>query len=395
MRILLLTETLPYPLDSGGRIKTYHTLRMLADTHEVHCHALTYDDLPPGGLPGLEPVTLTSHRLTRGARLNVGGAARAVASGLPFLVARRFDARIARAIREAFDRTTPDLVYCDHLSMATYAGYTMGPVLHDAHNVEAILLGRHVDGLRRSPLRWAGGWEWRMTERYERRVYEAASMVLATSDVDADAIRRMTGGRARVRTVPIALDVAAIRPVDSVAKTSQLLYVGGLHWPPNADAVDYFSREILPRVRQAQPAAELVVVGRDDGAAASRLRARQGVRLVGRVDDLRPFFESSRALVVPLRAGSGTRVKILEAFAHGVPVVSTAIGHEGLPVRAGVELLSAEGPSAFVEQVIAVLRDDGLAQALTRAGRAFALGRHDVGRVAAGLLAAVDEAVLG
>jgi polysaccharide biosynthesis protein PslH len=195
--------------------------------------------------------------------------------------------------------------------------------------------------------------------------------------------------------VPISVDAASIAPVRGVSREPRLLFVGGLHWPPNLDAIQYLVAEIWPRIRQARPDASLTVVGRDDVAAAAALRGVPGVTLTGYVDDVSPHFAASRALVVPLRAGSGMRVKILDAFARGVPVVSTPTGHEGIDVEPGVHVLSAADAASFAGQALRLLADDHLAEGLSRAARRLVETRYDVRAVRRALLEAVRAVGVG
>jgi glycosyltransferase involved in cell wall biosynthesis len=320
---------------------------------------------------------------------------RALKDGTPFTVARHFDSGVAVAVEDATRRLAPDLIYCDHLSMMAYATRLGRPIVCDTHNLEFQLVRRYARHLRVSPRRAFAAREWRALLRYERRAYRKADLVLAVSAIDARGITALTDGAARVRVVPVGVDVEAIQPVAALTRAPRLLYVGGLHWPPNLDAVDHFSRRILPLVRREVPDAELLIVGRCDVAAAASLGRRAGVRLAGSVPDIGPLFEESRALVVPLRSASGMRVKILDAFARGVPVVSTSLGHEGLGVTPGVELLAAEEPSHFASAVVRVLRDDRLAAALAAAGRRLVLEQHDIRVIAKRLDEAIRSSVPG
>jgi glycosyltransferase involved in cell wall biosynthesis len=169
------------------------------------------------------------------------------------------------------------------------------------------------------------------------------------------------------------------------------LFLGGLHWPPNAEALAFFIREIWPLVRRDQPNATLTAVGRDDSSLATECRGVPGVTLTGWVDDIEPYVARSRALIVPMRAGSGMRVKILEAMARGLPVVSTRVGCEGIDVRSGEHLLVADDPSTFAAALVRILTDADLAQSLAAAARRLTLARYDVDAVAPLVLDALRE----
>jgi polysaccharide biosynthesis protein PslH len=215
------------------------------------------------------------------------------------------------------------------------------------------------------------------------------------SDIDRQALSALAGPGVRFVEVPIAVDAAGRSPIGTLTRAPRLLFLGGLHWPPNADALVTFVRDIWPRVRAARPDATLTSVGRDDHPSAAECRAAPGVQLTGWVPEIDPFVQDSRLLVVPMRAGSGMRVKILEAMARGLPVVSTSVGCEGIGVVSGDHLLLADTPAAFADAVLRLLADDALAATLARNARALMLERYDVSAVRAAVLSAIDGAVDG
>ncbi len=379
MKILFLTETIPYPLDSGGRIKTYHTLRSLAGEHEIHGHAFIRAEEERRHAPELERycASLTLHLRPRSLGREARALARSLSTRVPFTVARHFDREVLKELKAAVAAIEFDAAYYDHLSMLEYARRLALPAIHDAHNVEFELVRRHAATLGRSPLRPFIEREWRLLKSYERARYGACDLVFAVSARDASAIRDLAGPSVDVRVLPISIDARGTTPVGPLPARPGLLYVGGLHWPPNADAVAYFVREIWPLVRRDTPGATLTVVGRDDAPIAEALRNTAGVHVTGHVDTIEPYFAQARALVVPLRSGGGMRVKILDTLARGLPVISTSIGCEGIDAVPGVHLLVADGPEAFAGQVRRIFQDDELAMALARAGRDLVLERYD------------------
>lgn len=389
MRVLVVTETVPYPLDSGGRIKTYHTLEILTRAHEVRLHAFIRDEAQRAHQAPLDAlgVSTTLHLVRRSVPREAWYAARS-SWGAPYSVGRHFDRTVMRALEAEVAAWKPDLVYCDHLSMAEYARRLPVPFAYDAHNVEYAILQRFA-GTRRDPLsRAAAAVEWRRVRGYEAEVCRRSRLVFVVSDVDGAELGRLAGGEVRFCTVPIAVD-ASVPPVQTLTATPALMFLGGLHWPPNADALVTFVRESWPRVRAAYPDATLTSVGRDDSAVADECRAAPGVHLTGWVPEIESYVAGSRVLVVPMRAGSGMRVKILEAMARGVPVVSTTVGCEGIDVAPGRHLLVADEPQAFAEAVIRVLQDGPLAERLRQEARALVLAKYDVPAVSARVLDAL------
>jgi len=390
MRILLLTETIPYPLDSGGRIKTYHTLRMLSDEHEVHCLAFIRNEDQRAHISRLREVcaSVTLELVPRSPLRELGYVTRSLRNGLPYTVLRHFEPASLAAVRRVSEQGF-DLVYADHLSMMEYARRLNLPVVYDAHNVEFEILRRYARARRLSPLSPLLAREWRLVRKYERLVYRNSDLVCTVSEGDARVILELAGKSTHVRVIPISVDSHTAQPIQQLTREPRLLFVGGLHWPPNLDAILHFARDMWPLVQRLVPAAQLTIVGRDDVAAARSLRQTTGFTLTGYVDDVGPYLTGSRALVVPLRAGSGMRVKILDAFARGLPVVSTPTGHEGIDVEPGVHLLSAEEPRLFAREVARVLSDDRLAAALATRARRLVEARYDVRAVSRALLEAI------
>jgi glycosyltransferase involved in cell wall biosynthesis len=232
----------------------------------------------------------------------------------------------------------------------------------DAHNVEAEIMDRLADSAprwQRKGLRWQAS---RIRE-LERDLARHVDMVLTCSDKDAAAFREM--GAPRVRVVP-----NAIPPLSPplVAQRHDVVFVGSLDWRPNADAAMVLGKEIWPRCRALLPGARLVIVGRNPPLHVQALASRD-VLVEGNVASVRPYLDHAFATAIPLRAGSGTRIKILEAWAAGVPVVASRIAAEGLPYTDGKDVIVAEEPSEFARALVRLWRDRQLANDLAREGR--------------------------
>ena len=209
----------------------------------------------------------------------------------------------------------------------------------------------------------------RLTERCERHWCPRVALNIAVSEADAAALTRLAPG-ARVAVVPNGVDVDEFRPGGGAGRGAA--YVGGLHWFPNADALDYFAAEILPHVRAARPDTPVTWVGSATADERQRYAERFGIDVSGYVDDVRPLMREAACHIVPLRAGGGTRLKILNSWAMGKPVVSTTIGCEGLEAVDGRNILIRDDPKAFAKALVAVLEDGALAERLGQAGRATA-----------------------
>ena len=387
MRILFITETLPYPLDSGGRIKTFHTLQALSSAHEVHCHAFVRAarQAAPQALREIT-ASISLHVTPRSLAREAWFAVASLTGRVPYTVARHFRADVARALERACAERRFDAVYCDHLSMLEYGRRLDLPILHDAHNIEFQIVRRYASTAGWGLRRLAAEIEWRRVRRYESEAYHRCDLVYAVSAVDAREIRALAGPRPRLEVVPIAVDAATPPVAAPWANGPEVLFVGALDWPPNRDAVHYLLTAIWPLVLEQIPDAHLTVVGRGTAGVDA-----PNVTFTGWVDDVTPYFAAARVLAVPIRSGSGLRVKILESLARRVPVVTTSVGMEGIAAQSGEHLLAADSPQSFAAALVRIITDNVLVQRLSEQGWRLAAGRYDRAVVARQLLATLSE----
>jgi glycosyltransferase involved in cell wall biosynthesis len=232
----------------------------------------------------------------------------------------------------------------------------------DAHNVEAEIIERVAE---QSP-RWQRGamrWQASRIRALERELARQLDLVFACSARDAEAFEDM--GARNVRVVPNS--IPPIKP-SAVAERRDVIFVGSLDWRPNADAAIELAREIWPRCKSLLPGARLVIVGRNPPQQVLAL-AGHDVIVTGSVQSVQPYLDGAFATAIPLRAGSGTRIKILEAWAAGVPVVASRIAAEGLPYEDERDLLLAEAPGQFAKALVRLWRDRPLAEELIQEAR--------------------------
>lgn len=300
----------------------------------------------------------------------------------------RRDWTAARTLLGEWSTTPYDLVWFSHArTYVALRDLIPGPRVVDLDNLQAaVLRHRRAARLRRRlPTRQrmrelagvlADAWDERRWRRLEDQIAGAADAVVVCSELDR---RRL--GRPSVRVIANGYDLdrgdrhrahRESRPIESTPgrqSSNVLIMVGLLSYGPNRDAADFFASEVLPRIRLAVPDAEFRLVGRHGGDATVEALARQpGIVVTGEVDDVRRELESAQVAVVPIRFGGGTRIKILEAFAHGVPVVTTTVGCEGLDVVDGQHLIIVDDPARFADACVRVLGDPDLRARLVTAG---------------------------
>jgi polysaccharide biosynthesis protein PslH len=400
LNLLWLKTELLHPVDKGGKIRTYHMLKELKRTH--HVTYLTLDD-GAGGAATREraeeychEVVCVPHR-TR-AKFSAGFYAELatnLASPLPYALKKYESVEMRREV--AARAGACDVLVCDFLTPAVNMPERsdVATVLFQ-HNVEAMIWRRHYE-VQRNPLKRAYLYDqWRKTVRFERAACRRFDYVVAVSRDDADTMRREYGIE-RVADVPTGVDTEFFRPQGQEPRAPHnLVFTGSMDWLPNEDAMQFFTREIMPRVRAQVPDVTLTVVGRNPFPSLVELSKRDpSVVVTGRVEDVRPYMERAAAYVVPIRVGGGTRLKIYEAMAMALPVVSTTIGAEGLPVRDGAELLVADTPEEFANAVVRVLMDEKLAHTLGEQAAATVRARFGWDRVAAEFAALCERARAG
>jgi glycosyltransferase involved in cell wall biosynthesis len=287
-------------------------------------------------------------------------------SPLPYFMKKYESAEMRREVAERARAGDFDVLVCDFLNPAVNVPHALPvPTVLFQHNVEAMIWKRHYE-VQTHPLKKAYLYgQWRKAFAYERAACRRFDMVVTVSRDDTETIRR-DYGVTNVSDVPTGVDTEFFRPVEGVSvEPDSLVFTGSMDWLPNEDAIQFFTREIMPLIRERRPEVKLTVVGRKPYASLLELSKRDpSIIVTGRVEDVRPFMERAAAYIVPIRIGGGTRLKIYEAMAMEKPVVSTTVGAEGLPVRDGEDLLIADTPRAFADAVVRVLTDAELARKL-------------------------------
>jgi glycosyltransferase involved in cell wall biosynthesis len=390
LRVTIVDEELPYPPTSGKRIRTLNLTLRLARHHQLTyiCHRNADPDEARRAATyfadnGIETVVVER---AIPAKSGAGFYARLAAnllSPLPYSVATHTSRELRAALRHHAATREVDLWHCEWTPYAQSLQAVAGRRVVVAHNVESVIWRRYYETEAGSLRRWFIGKQWRKFERFERRALAEADCTIAVSDVDAELFRKDFGLQ-QVDVVENGVDTDYFRPAGGRRTPGRLLFLGSLDWRPNLDGVGRLLDEVFPAVRAAEPHATLDLVGRNPPAWLWRRVAEcSGVTLYGDVPDVRPFLARCALMVVPLRIGGGSRLKILEALAAGVPVVSTRIGAEGLCLEAGRDLTVSRDTEGLASAVIAGLRSPERLASQAKSGRERVLARYDWGTIAA------------
>jgi glycosyltransferase involved in cell wall biosynthesis len=380
-KLLFLSQTLPYPPDSGTAIRSYNVLRLLARDYDVTALCFYRRATTPNlaaSVAALRSIASSVEAFPieqehSRARM-LADHARSVLTGRAYTAFAYENAAFKSALRAHLAREKFELAHLDSLDLGAYVPLLAGvPVIAVHQNVESALLRRRAaneqNALRHLYLRLQA----RLMEGEERRWSPRVALNLAVSDSDAEDLRALVPN-ARFEMIPNGVDVEAFVPSSGAAEDG-IVFVGGMSWFPNADALEFFDEDILPLVRARDERVKVTWVGRAKPDVIASY-AKRGVQLTGHVDDIRPYVASAACYVVPLRIGGGTRLKILDAWAMGKAVVSTSVGCEGLEAVDGQNILIRDDPAAFAAAVTTVLRDPGLRAALERNARTTAEQRY-------------------
>ncbi|MGY1831683.1 glycosyltransferase [Geodermatophilus sp. SYSU D01180] len=367
MKFLVAADDHPWPARSGYRQRLHWTLRTLSELGAVDLLVVRDRPLPaPDGPPaevrlGRSEVVIAPYT----ARSSTSRAAHWLASGRPRRLVGQ-DWRCAREVAQRWASTGYDLVWFAHSPTYLALGDVLpAPHVVDLDNLESSMArhrrtGRDRLSSGRSVARHVASaaadlldeWLWR---RVEKRVTARAAVTVVCSSLDRSRL-----GRSRVAVLPNGYELsrsAAGTSACPAAPGAVLLFVGLLTYEPNRDGVAFFAREVLPLIRAHRPDVRFRVVGDHGADVVDALRGVASVELTGEVPDVTAELAAASVVVVPLRFGGGTRIKVLEAFAHGVPVVSTTVGCEGLDVEAGRHVLLADDPPSLAAACLGLLED--------------------------------------
>ncbi len=389
MHVAIIDGDVSYPATSGKRLRTLNLMLQVAKRHQItYIGRCAADSEEARSAPaflrahGIEPIIVHHPVAQKSGLAFYARLAANLLSPLPYSVTSHQSVPMEYAISECGDKQHVDvwqLEWAGYLPMLDWL--LPGPRVIIAHNVDTLIWQRYYENegnfLKKAYLKA----QWRKFCRFEEFTFRDATRVVAVSEEDARLIRA-DFGQPNVDVVDNGIDRAYFEGVTGQRDPKQILFLGSLDWRPNQDAVDLLLERIFPGTRQLEPGAQLVIVGRHPSAGLiERIRQTPSVELHADVADVRPFLAQSGVMAVPLRIGGGSRLKILEALACGLPVVSTRIGAEGLLLKPGEDYLLAE-PDTMADALVQAIRNPDAVQALARHGRQIVLETYDWGVLA-------------
>jgi len=375
MKTLWVNSNFMHPTTKGGQIRTLEMLRHLHRWHEIHYVAIVNPAQPEGPSRAHEyshkSYPFPYHVPSKTSPAFYAQLLRGLFSPTPVAVERFHPPGMRAFLEDLIRKERFDCAVVDHLAPTSYFP-DLPHAIFFQHNVETVIWRRRVehapDPLRRAYFRLQAD---RMYH-YERRVSQASGHIVAVSQTDAAEMRRLFDVT-RVTEIPTGVNLdyftggtgaSACQPVP----TADLVFVGSMDWLPNVDGVLYFVREILPLIRKERPGATLAIVRRTPPPKITQLAAQDpAIQVTGTVPDIRPYLWTSAVSIVPLRIGGGTRLKIYEAMAAQIPVVSTTIGAEGLSVNPPHDIRIGDTPQHFASHCLELLNSPEIRAGISQA----------------------------
>ena len=384
LRILLLTQVLPYPPDSGPKVKTFYLLKYLAQRHRVTLVSFVRSEQEAAQASDLEALCEAVYTIPmpRSRWRDGWHLLRSTLTGQSFIIARDHVPAMHHLLADLCQKVPFDAVHADQLNMAQYALPLNIPArVLDQHNAVWTVFARLAEQLPAGPRKLILNHEVRRLYHYEGRVCGLFDIVSTVSVEDVAALQQAMGRQVAMPVIPIAIDTDAEQIIQRQPDSMDIVYVGTMYWPPNIDGVLWFSREIFPLIQAKVPQARFVVVGaRPPQEVIDLGEQNPNIVIRGYVPDLNEVLSRSAMMVIPLRAGGGMRVKILNGLAQGLPMVSTTLGAEGIAVTNNEHLLLADTPADFATAVLRLMDNRALAEHLGRNARRLAEEVYDYRR---------------
>jgi glycosyltransferase involved in cell wall biosynthesis len=390
-RILFLTQVLPYPLYGGQKIRAYYMLKYLTRNHEVTLVSFVREDDKPEDIDHLEqfcqkvyPVKIERSLLKDGRSL-----VESFFSGTPIVIARDRIPTMESTLELLIGEGPFDMIHADQTSMAYYGMFAkrLHPpdkkprVILDQHNALYLVVQRQSHYERSGLMRKVWRREARLLAKYEASLLRCYDKVLTVTTEDKEALLCLLPDdealqrEKNIRMVPICVDPTRQQMIEPVDHGPRILHLGTMFWQPNIEGVLWFTNQVLPFILQKVPDAKFIVAGKNPPQAIKSLTEdaspiRENIEVTGFVLDPTDLIAGSQVFVVPLLAGGGMRVKILDAWIWGLPIVSTTIGAEGIIKNPGENILIADEPHEFAAAIVRILKNRSLAYKLREKGRA-------------------------
>ena len=386
LRVLQFAPRAPWPLDTGAKLRNYHLARVLSARARIALICFYEEAKNTMELLEVYPRLL---KVPRDNAYSFRKIWQGAIGPTPLPVLNYTSEQMKQGLARFVDRNPFDVVQVESIHLMNYlpvlrAANSHPLVVCDWHNIESDLMGQYAAREPNLARKLYARRTARLMNEFERRALNEFDAHLVVSDQDAEQLRKINSN-ARIFVIENGVDAAYYEDEQSSTK-ERIVFVGSMDYHANIDGAKNFTRHVWPTIRQLRTQLRFTIVGRHPSPQVRKLSSIDGVEVTGSVPDVRPYYREALAAVVPLNVGGGSRLKILEAMAAGVPVVSTTLGAEGLDVNDGENILLTESAVQLAGRIIALIEDPELRTRLIAGGRALVRERYDWSRLGAKLL---------
>lgn len=361
MRILVLSRNFPMPLNSGDKIRTYHILRELSKAHKLTLVSIVQENVELEYLGELNQICheIYPFKLKLSKKIS---AAKVMFSNYPWEVIAFYKKEVKAKIRELLTSDHFDIVWVNFLSMAVYLDHDLASrsiIILDQHNADQLIWRKYALESDNIAMRRFAGLNLKRIASFQRQLANLLNVVISVSEEDASFMRKQLPADIAVWTVPNGVDINYFQRSNANNEAGNIiLFCGSMDTHMNVDAVLQFAKKVLPLVREKVPDSEFWVVGRNPIKQIRNLAKQSFIKVTGTVEDVRAYYDKAKIFAAPLRFGGGTKLKILEAMAMKVPVVSSSVGTQGIDVTDGEQVVIRDNIEEFADAVIKLLRDE-------------------------------------
>lgn len=366
MRLFIILPRVPYPTEKGDKLRAFHQIRHLAKTHEIILCALNEGDLHEDALPVLRKIVKAVHIIPISKTAIALNLIRSLFSGKPFQVGYYYHHKAADRIDALIREYKPDHIFCQLIRVAAYAIPHLIPKTLDYQDVFSKGIERRIAG---SPfyLRPFLRIEYTRLLRYEREVFDHFDHKLIISAPDRELIPHPD--RHKIVIVANGVDTGFFHPIER-EKQYDLVFTGNMGYPPNIESAEYLVNRILPRVKERLPGIRLLIAGANPHLRVQVLRSAQ-VTVSGWIPDIRESYATARIFIAPMQIGTGLQNKILEAMAMKIPCITSPLAFAALNAQKDQDILVAETPDEYADQILMLLQDPDKAASLAQNGYQF------------------------
>jgi len=387
LHVLQFAPRLPWPLDTGAKLRNYHLARVQSQKFRVTLLAFAQEEAP---WPELKNLYEQIVAVKRDETYSIGNVLRGATGSTPLPLLNYTTSDMKQALASLLNEQEFDLVQVESIHLMNYlptirAARKRPVVVCDWHNVESELMRQYGDREKSFARRTYARRTARLMNEAEKHALDQFDAHIVVSEEDGERLRHMNSS-AQISIIENGVDAAYYAGAQSGSGTrNRIVFVASMDYHANIDAAINFARHVWPIVHRNKPKLVFTIVGRDPTPAVRELSSIAGVEVTGSIQDVRPYYREAIAAVVPLRVGGGSRLKILEAMAAGVPVVSTMLGAEGLKVANGENILLADDDRELAEKITTIVDDETLRSNIVAAARALIVERYEWSTLGASL----------